>query len=90
MYLLFDKLFGPDEFQFETTNKSIVIPKHRQPTFTYYHRIWEQTVQKLPEIKSQTDRWTDSRARCSLDKVFKKAKLVQAVDPAKMCVRAPN
>ena len=32
---LFDKLFGPDNFNFKTLNKCLVIPKASQPSFVY-------------------------------------------------------
>ena len=85
MCSLFDKLFGPDKFQFKTSKKCLVIPKQHQPSFIYDHSIWEQQFQ-LPEIKSQTAPWTDSKARCSLNKVFKEVKVIKPVDSSKIDV----
>ena len=66
---LFDKLFGPDNFNFKTVNKCLVIPKACQPSFTYNHRIWEEQF-KLPEVEPETN----PKARCSLEKSFNAVK----------------
>ena len=62
---LFDKLFGPDNFDFKTVKKCLVIPKACQPSFAYDHSIWEEQF-RLPEVKP--------KARCSLEKSFNEAK----------------
>lgn len=78
-------LFGPDKFQFKTSNKCLVIPKHHQPSFTYDHSIWEQQFE-LPEIKSESN----SKARCSLEKVFEEVKCINPVNTPKVCVLVPK
>lgn len=64
---LFDKLFGPDNFNFKNLNKCLVIPKASQPSFVYDHAIWEEQF-KLPKVKQKTN----PKARCSLEKSFSK------------------
>ena len=64
---LFDKLFGPDNFNFKTLNKCLVIPKASQPSFVHDHDIWEEQF-KLPKVKQKTY----PKARCSLEKSFSK------------------
>ena len=65
---LFDKLFGPDNFNFKTLNKCLVIPKASQPSFVYMTMPFGWNKFKLPKFKQKTN----PKARCSLEKSFSK------------------
>ena len=62
---LFDKLFGPDNFNFKTLKKCLVIPKASQPSFVYMTMPFGWNKFKLPKFKQKTNLKASSKKNAS-------------------------
>ncbi|CAB4012754.1 Hypothetical predicted protein, partial [Paramuricea clavata] len=58
---LFDMLFGPDRYEFKTSNKCLIIPKHCRPKIAYDHGHWEDQYKATNDMECN-----QSSLRCSL------------------------